>query len=242
MTYFLTSSTCVAGAPILNPANGFVDELKKALPSPCPALFVCSSPDEPERTERFAASVAESFAAAGIALSALKILDRRTQSDAAVLVAEARLIILAGGHVPTQNRFFNEIGLRDLMRSFPGVVLGISAGTMNSADTVYAQPELEGEAVSADYEKFLPGLGLTRTMVIPHYQMIKDYRVDGLRLFEDVTYPDSMGRCFYALVDGSYLYGRDGVEELRGEAYRIRDGVLEQISSEGEVLHLARTK
>lgn len=236
MTYFLTSSTCIQGAPVLNPANGFVDGLKKALDCPCRALFVCSSPDEPERTGHFAQVTRESFESAGISFSAFKILDRGSQAEAAGLVGEAQLIILCGGHVPTQNRFFREIGLRELIKPFSGVVLGISAGTMNSADTVYAQPELEGEAVSAAYEKFLPGLGLTDTMVIPHYQMIKDSLVDGLRLFEDVTFPDSMGRCFYALPDGSYLFGRDGKEELRGEAYRIRDGVMEKISREGDII------
>lgn len=238
MTCFLTSSPCIPGTPVLNPANGFLDELRAALPSPCPALFVCSSPDEPERTEAFAASVAESFAAAGAPFSSLNILDRRTQPGAAALVREARLIVLAGGHVPTQNRFFNEIGLRELMAGFSGVVLGISAGTMNSAATVYAQPELPGET-AADFPRFLPGLGLTETMVIPHYQMIRDAVLDGLRLFEDVTCSDSRGRCFYALVDGSYLLIRDGREELRGEAWRIRDGVTERISREGDILYLA---
>ena len=35
--------------------------------------------------------------------------------------------------------------------------------------------------------------------------------------------PDSMGRSIYALVDGSFLLGKDGGEELRGEAYLIEN-------------------
>ena len=46
------------------------------------------------------------------------------------------LIILAGGHVPTQNRYFQEINLKSLLKNYQGVILGISAGTMNSAETV----------------------------------------------------------------------------------------------------------
>lgn len=239
MTCFLTSSPCVAGASRLNPANGFVAELRAALPPRIHALFVCSDPDGHERTDRFAADIRESFEAAGFAFARFDILDGRTEDRAAELVSGADFIILAGGHVPTQNQFFARVGLRELLQNWDGVVMGISAGTMNSAGTVYAQPELEGEATSPDYRRFLSGLGLTATMVLPHYQMVKDDVLDGLRVFEDITYPDSVGRSFYALVDGSYLFLHDGVEELRGEAYLIRDGNLQQISAVGERLSLS---
>ena len=148
------------------------------------------------------------------------------------------MVILGGGHVPTQNRFFRKTGLREILRDYQGIVIGISAGSMNSADTVYSQPEMEGEALDPNYEKFLPGLGLTETNLLPHYQDCKDDVLDGLRVFEDITYPDSMGRTFYAIPDGSYLFIKDGREELRGEAYMIRDGVLTQISENGGSVEL----
>lgn len=238
MTCFLTSSPCVAGEAKLNPANGFVDRLRDALPRVCSALFVCSDPDGAEWTDRFAGDMYDAFADAGFTFSSYEVLDRRTQDSAAELIAGAELIILAGGHVPTQNRFFQQIGLRGLLADFPGVIVGISAGTMNSADTVYAHPELSGEAVDPDYERYLPGLGLTQRMVLPHYQEVCDSGLDGLRLFEDIAYPDSMGNEFFALVDGSYLYSESGEELLFGEAYLIKDGKMEQISAEGECIEL----
>ena len=67
-------------------------------------------------------------------------------------------------------------------------------------------------------------------MIIPHYQETKDRILDGKRLFEDITYPDSLGREFYVLRDGSYIYSRDGEEEILGEAWKIADGKLEKIS------------
>ena len=51
---------------------------------------------------------------------------------AAELVKAADLIILAGGPTLAQNRFFQEVRLREAMADFGGVVLGISAGTMNT--------------------------------------------------------------------------------------------------------------
>lgn len=205
---------------------------------PLCGLFIASAPDEPEENEHFAESVRASFEAEGLRFSCVRILDRRTAQDAARLVGEADFIVLSGGHVPTQNRFFEEIGLKELISDFDGILMGISAGTMNSAELVYSQPELPGEAADPEYRRFLPGLGITRIMVLPHYQAIKEEYLDGMRLFEDITYPDSFGRQFYALPDGSYILGEDGEEELHGEAYVIADGEIRKISENGDVIRL----
>ena len=238
MIYFLTSSSCLPDSPALNPANGFVDELRETLPDPCRAVFVASSPDDVERTERFAGSIRTGFELTGFRFDLYQILDRRNAEQCADLVADADLLILAGGHVPTQNRFFQEIGLRERLAGYGGVVMGISAGSMNCEELVYAPPEEEGEAVDPGYRRFLPGLGLTRAMIFPHFQDTRYEVVDGLPTLESSLLPDSMGRKIYAIVDGSFLLGRDGREELRGEAYLIEDGVLTQIGREGDVLPL----
>ena len=238
MICFLTSSTRTEDDLALNPANGFVDALRQAIRQPCRALFICSDPDLHERTEQYAASVWENLAGAGILVQAASTLDGRNAYRAAELVRGADLIVLGGGHVPTQNQFFQQIGLKGLLENFFGVVIGISAGTMNSAELVYAQPELEGEAINPDYQRFLPGLGLTKTNILPHYQMVRDEILDGLRLFEDITYPDSMGHRFYAIPDGSYLFIDASGEELRGEAWLIQDGVLDKVCSPGGAVRL----
>ena len=66
-------------------------------------------------------------------------------------------------------------------------------------------------------------------MILPHYQDIKDDTLDGQRLFEDITYPDSYGREFYALEDGSYFMIENKTTALFGTAYRIKDGNIKQI-------------
>ncbi len=225
-------------SPALNPANGFVDELKKALPGTCRALFIASNPDDDTKLRRFAEDMESSFAEIGIRFSGPSLLFRETQDDCGYLLTHSDVIFLCGGHVPTQNKFFQEINLRERLAGFNGVVVGVSAGSMNSADVVYAQPEEPGEAVDPDYVRFLPGLGLTKYNIIPHYNQDKDWTLDGMRLYEDITYADSMGHEFYVLVDGSYILGRDGGEELRGEAYLIADGSIRQIGREGGVIAL----
>ena len=232
MIVFLTSSPCVYQAPraIINPENCFLVNLLSCLPENPRCLFIASAPDDPVFTEKVAEEMSWCMELAGIELSQVTLLDRRTQDEAGDLIADSDLIVLCGGHVPTQNAFFHRIKLPE------GVVMGISAGTMNCADRVYMQPEEEGESAE-DFVRFSEGLGLTDINVLPHYQQVKDYELDGKRLFEDVTYADSQGECFFALVDGSYfLIEEDGTTTLFGEAYCIQDGEIEQISELGDVV------
>jgi dipeptidase E len=238
MVSFLTSSPVIPGTELLNPANSFADELRHCLCGDCRTLFICSAPDLYDETDFFANATKEIFENAGFSFGAFCILDSRNEHKAPELVKSSDLIILAGGHVPTQNRFFNRIGLRRLLKDYTGILIGISAGSMNSAEIVYAQPEREGEAADPAYQRFLPGLGLTKTMLLPHYQENKDDILDGQRVYEDIAFSDSYGRVIYAIPDGSYLLIKNGKEELRGEAYRISEGKMSQISRINDIIIL----
>ena len=240
MIVYLTSSPCIDGAnrAILNNQNSFLTRLRADLPENPRCLYVASSPDDSDATCRFGAEMFCAFAEAGIHFSRYRILDRETQEFAAELIMDSDFIILAGGHVPTQNAFFNEIGLGVLLQDFQGVIMGISAGSMNAAAVAYLQPEEEGES-DREFVRFAPGLGLTDINICPHYQKVKDMILDGKRLFEDITYEDSMGNCFLALPDGSYIRIQEEREILYGEAYTICDRELEQISKDCDVLDLS---
>jgi len=238
MVCFLTSSPVIPGTELLNPANSFIDELRGCLSKESRVLFICSDPDLYDKTDFFANVTKEIFENAGFSFGSFCILDSRNEHKAPELIKKCDLIILAGGHVPTQNRFFNRIGLRGLLKDYTGILIGISAGSMNSAETVYAQPEREGEAIDPAYQRFLPGLGLTKTMLLPHYQENKDEILDGQRVYEDIAFSDSFGRVIYAIPDGSYLFIKNGKEELRGEAYRISEGKMLQIAQTNDVFVL----
>lgn len=239
MTLFITSSPFLEGADraLLSSANGFLDRIRQALPPTPRALFVCSDPNDHEMTCQFGAETMAAFARARIPFSAYQVLDGENAGDAAELIAQTDFIILAGGHVPTQNAFFQDIGLGELLREFPGTIMGISAGSMNLAENVYIQPEEPGES-SPDFVRFAPGLGLTDVNILPHYQKVKDALLDGRRLFEDITYADSYGQMFFVLPDGSYFY-QDGQKLLLcGESWLIHDGEIEPLLHNGEVQDL----
>ena len=208
----------------------WVEDLLKYLHFPCHALLVASSPDEIEKTRRYAQEIIDVMEKHGLSLSGFDILDRNSACCTKELVDKADLIIAMGGHVPTQNSFFQEIDLKKHLQEFRGIWIGSSAGSMNSATLVYAQPELEGEVIDSTYQRFVPGLGLTEKMILPHYSSWKNEVVDGFRLLEDVTYPDSQGHMFYLMEDGSYVLGdtEEKIEEVIGKYDVLRDGVIVQ--------------
>lgn len=235
--FLVSSPFCAPGRPC-NSDNKFAEKLRDSLKHVKKALYITSDPDNQNFTEEFSLAIRETLKITGIIFDEYNILDNRNYEHAKELVASSEFIILSGGHVPTQNKFFQKIKLRELMSDYEGVVLGISAGTMNSADIVYAQPELEGESIDSSYQRFLQGLNLTKRMILPHYQNTKNQILDGKRLFEDITYPDSDGQKFYALPDGSYLYSLNGLEKICGEAYLIQNGTCTKICSNGEEIEL----
>ncbi|MDD6072916.1 MAG: Type 1 glutamine amidotransferase-like domain-containing protein [Otoolea sp.] len=220
----LDGSRPVAG---LDEWNDFVVNLKKVWKDSSRCLMIAASPDCFRENEEMTSFFAGAVKRSGLSVSSFDMWDHRTTDVSEEALCSYDVIFLGGGHVPTQNAFFQQIGLREKIRGFEGIVIGISAGSMNSADEVYAQPELPGESEDSSYLRFLPGLNLTKTMILPHYQMVKDTILDGKRLFEEITYPDSLGREFLILPDGSYLMSIDGRESVWGEAWLLKDGKLE---------------
>ncbi len=223
----------------LNPENGFTEKLRKYWKNKANGLLLSAMPDLANVNDSICASMKETFDASGFPVGRLDVCDRRDTSLVQRL-SDYDFLILGGGHVPTQHAFFEELSLRNALQKYDGIVIGISAGTMNSAKIVYAQPEEAGESIDPSYQKYLPGLNITDINILPHYQAVKSDILDGRRLFEDITYADSYGHQFYAIVDGSYLLIKDGEQTLYGEAYLISEGQIRQVSNIGDTLPLGR--
>ena len=68
--------------------------------------------------------------------------------------------------------------------------------------------------------------------------MVKDHVLDGMRLFEDITFGDSCGQTFRVLADGSYILETAQEAWLYGEAWVIRDGVMHKICQDGSRIRL----
>lgn len=233
MILYLTSSATTGWGGGLNPANGFLDDLRRNMPSPLNCVMITSCPDNAEITDKMAWEFREMFEQADLAFDHYEVLDRRTQKYAPRMLREASFIILCGGHVPTQNRFFKEINLAAKLKKFDGVMMTISAGSMNCADVVYAAPELDGETTDPNYMRFMTGLGLTTINILPHYQVYRNEWLDGQRM-EQMFMTDSYARPVYLLPDGTWLKINHLHAILHGETWLMRYGVKTLICQNNE--------
>ena len=240
MTLFLTGSPTRYGEDHFTDDNGFVAAVKAALAEAAGegvlprVLLVSAAPDDVAFTESVLEGMSLCIHRSGIRTAEIVMLDRRNAGMAPELVRKAHWVILCGGHVPTQNKFIHEIGLKELLKGFDGVIMGCSAGSMNCADRVYSHPELPGEAVDPQYRRWLTGLGLTDINLVPHFYQVKDVVLDGKRLFEDVVFPDSWQHRFYTFPDGGYVRVKDGRSTLYGDAWEISEGRMHQVSYENK--------
>lgn len=238
MITFLTSSptrelTLEHPFPALDERNGFVEKLRAVWKDDARCLMIAAFPasyaQNDEMTEFYRLAVEH----AGLNAACFDIWDDRRAPLSGEELRRYDAIFLAGGHVPTEHRWFEEIRLGEKLAGYEGLVIGTSAGSMNAAREVYAWPEEPGESRIPLEELFFPGLGLGETMVLPHYQKLKDSVLDGRRLMEDITCSHSFGRRFYTIPDGSYVLVREGRETLFGEAWLVAEGRITKFCQEG---------
>lgn len=216
---------------------GLASLLKKAAGPEVSGLIIASDPADFEMNDAQLRDMRQSFAQSGVELRELLLLDDRNRCELCRLLGRCSLVFLSGGDVPTENRFFAEIGLKQILWDYTGTVVGTSAGSMNSADTVYAQPELPGEAVDPAYQRYLPGLSLTRVSILPHFLPDSRDTLDGLEIMRDISLPDSFRRPFVCLSDGGWLLqqARDAEQvTLSGPAWLCRKGQLRPLCGPGE--------
>ena len=222
---------------VLIQQNGLLDKLKSIWPQDARVLIVCANPDNHEKNDGVSACLKEALSMSELGVSYLAQCDDRNP-DIIENLPDMDVIILAGGHVPTQNKFMKQLRLKERLSEFKGILVAWSAGSMNCAEVVYAGPELEGEALDPLYERWIPGLGITNINIYPHFQKLRDEYLDGMRLIEDITFEDSVGHEIIALNDGSYIMIENGQTTLYGEAYRIKDRQLTQLCKDGECIIL----
>lgn len=222
----------------LDGSNHLLELLSKNWTDNYKCLILSSAPEDVDINESYRKLFLEAFSLSKLPFTSIDVCDTRNEDRIADILYDYDVIILAGGHVPTQNTFFNKIHLKDLLKKYEGTVIGISAGSMNCADIVYAQPELDGEAVDPLYERYLDGLDLTQVSILPHFQYIKDISVDGLRVLEDISIPDSKIRPFYALVDGAYIFVEDNQTLIYGEAYLVQDGRISKVCDNDQMIQI----
>lgn len=217
--------------------NNIVEILKSKIKKFDNFLYVASVEDSPEATDVYANATIESFKLT-FPFKNYAILDGRTVYKAKEMIENADFILLCGGHLPAQNKFFNNINLRNLIKKTNAVVCGISAGTMNCANIVYCPPELEGETLDIDFQRYLQGLNLTNLNIVPHYDSRLNFILDGKQYWNEIILQDSFKTKLLILNDGSFVVQENGIQTLYGEAYIFENGQVIKLCENNQQLNI----
>ena len=169
-----------------------------------------------ELTDKFANIFYNKFVEAGLGFEQMAVVDGRMSYDEAQkTVQEADMVWISGGDTPTEFRSICEYGLDKVLREHKGVLMGVSAGTLNLGKTVLC-PKSNGY----DHEQIYEGLGCVDITVFSHYNM-GEIAEDKLKLSN--TYD------FYYMTDDSYILCAGDKKEFYGNIYYISKGQKEAI-------------
>ncbi len=145
--------------------EAFINVLKTYIQSGSNFVFVASEFENIyERTDWYCEQFIKMFSDCGIIFDHVKVIDNRTSKESAqIAVRNADVIWLAGGDTPTQFAYIESYGLIPCLREHNGVIIGMSAGSINMAKTAVCTLTCEhSELVIYD------ALGLVDFSVEPH--------------------------------------------------------------------------
>lgn len=214
--------------------NDFLNNLKKHLKNNKKFVLVASDPDNGEKNDLFLQMDIEALKLSGLTFQEYFVLDGRNKEKITTILKDCNLIFLCGGNTLIQNAFFNNIGLKEYLKNIDSVIVGISAGSINSANNVYNSPESEEDLKNSPY---LDGLELTAINIEPHF-ILEDLSDDNKKLQREEILKESYNRTIIALTDGAYILQTDKECKLYGESYKIKDGIISKICSNEEFIIL----
>ena len=235
MKLFLTSSLANPVSTVegdvyskINNKNQLLRNLQNALQATQRFVYIASSPSDYDANDLYSAATLETFRKSGLAFETLTLLDNRYKGDIAEAVLHSDLIFLAGGQVDEQMAYFERLGLQEILSKYSGVVVGMSAGSMNCSELVVCAPEEERQIGRIMKWK---GLGLTSLILEPHFLPSVSTPLD-LKLREALL-KLSKTYAFCALCDDSYVYIDDDTTTVYGEAYTVFEGEVTLICKHG---------
>ena len=142
---------------------------------------------------------------------------RMDAAEARKSVSKADVVWLAGGDTPVQYAYLVKYGLDDAIRKHPGLIIGMSAGSINLGKTAICTLTCRHNEL-----EIYNALGCVDISVEPHFdhQNVTD---ELMQLSKEYT--------IYGLCDDSVIVCSDEKKEFYGEVYKLSNGIMEQLET-----------
>lgn len=211
-------STCILTSMFPKGLNGQAEEVfRQKIKKRGKFAFVASEFEKlHEKTDKYFRLFLDMFEMAGICFDESYVVDgRMSVAEAQKAVKEADVIWLSGGDTPTQFYYLQKYGLVTVLKQHDGVIIGMSAGSINMAETAIC-------TLSCGHfkQEIYDGLGCVDISVEPHFVRSK---------VSDELLELSKKYTIYGLCDNGFIVCSADCMECYGEIYKISHGTVENI-------------
>jgi dipeptidase E len=201
--------------------NGFPDDfsslLKTYIKTGMNFAFVASEFENIyEKTDWYCNYFLKMFSDCGITFNSVNVIDGRISKETAQdMVRNVDVLWLAGGDTPTQFAYLESYGLIPCIREQKGVIIGMSAGSINMTKTAVCTLTCEHNELEI-YE----ALGLVEFSVEPHFD--KDNITEELLMLSE-KYP------LYGICDDGAIICAENNTLYIGDVFLIDNGQVTRV-------------
>lgn len=169
-----------------------------------------------EKTDWYCNHFIKMFSNDGITFDSVKVIDGRMSKETAQdMVRKADVLWLAGGDTPTQFAYLKSYGLISCIREQRGVIVGMSAGSINMTKTAVCTITCEHDEL-----KIYEALGLVEFSIEPHFD--RDNITEELLMLSE-KYP------MYGICDDGAIICTEDNTLFIGDVFLIDNGHVTRV-------------
>lgn len=189
--------------------------LKKDIKNNDTIVFIATTFDDYEKNDLYYNNLIKHFKNIDITFNKAYLIDNRVAKDLAKdYILKSNIIFLMGGDAKKQIDSVKEYDLFEILKSKEGIILGVSAGSMNQSSRVVYKNDYNNYVIE-DYE----GLGYIDINIYPHLDF---NNIDYLKeVFEVSNYTKTV-----ALPNDSFIRIENNNIDFVGEYYTIQNSKI----------------
>lgn len=189
--------------------------LKKDIKNNDTIVFIATTFDDYEKNDLYYNNLIKHFKNIDITFNKAYLIDNRVAKDLAKdYILKSNIIFLMGGDAKKQIDSVKEYDLFKILKSKEGIILGVSAGSMNQSSRVVYKNDYNNYVIE-DYE----GLGYIDINIYPHLDF---NNIDYLKeVFEVSNYTKTV-----ALPNDSFIRIENNNIDFVGEYYTIQNSKI----------------
>jgi RimJ/RimL family protein N-acetyltransferase/peptidase E len=189
--------------------------LKKDIKNNDTIVFIATTFDDYEKNDLYYNNLIKHFKNIDITFNKAYLIDNRVAKDLAKdYILKSNIIFLMGGDTKKQIDSVKEYDLFEILKSKEGIILGVSAGSMNQSSRVVYKNDYNNYVIE-DYE----GLGYIDINIYPHLDF---NNIDYLKeVFEVSNYTKTV-----ALPNDSFIRIENNNIDFVGEYYTIQNSKI----------------